>query len=871
MDKHASTRTHRRGPQTAGQTPLLLAPDGRSRKAAPPPQNHPAVLPYVFLGVLILFQGCAILAALVYLHLAGAPPSAPVAGVSSGGPTPAATPTVWPTPVEPSPPPQTVVAGLQPTSGPRPPTATPVPDPAPAAPVLKFRGVEITQGIQVFNEPEHPRCNPNPAHPDYIFCNNSMPLVAGRHTLVRVYPACNTACPATNSVIRLRLLKDGQEQAVLTRPLPPGVLARLNRLSMPDLRLDLQNSINFAFFPPPDWMAGPITFELEAVPAGTEQTAPATVQLTQTFAARKPLRVAYLPVEFKGHTPPEPAGMDYWLLRMYPVPGVEYYRLPVPAVSVEEEMSKSKVLTKLLFTYWLYAQYQPPANWPDQLFGWLPQELYNGGVSDPFWCPNCAGPHSSRVAFGGLRPEQDIGGPRILAHEIAHNLGAQHAWSPTQREDPFCFKAEGADIRVDPDWPYPQTPHIQEVGIDLYSTPPVVYPPAVYDMMAYCARPWISPHTYRKLFDSPFLQPEAGIAALPPAGFQPQVEATGSDTLLVSGVVYPDGTVSRPEIIRLEGSAFTGSGATFAPPPGNDYCLDVTANNGSSLARRCFEPGFIDLETGRPEASPYFFTLPHLDSGDISQVTLSKNRVALVVVTPSNTPPDLTVTYPNGGEILSGQQTITWEAHDADGDALQFDVLYSADRGQSWLPLAVRLTEPYVTFNTGQLKPGSQALIRVIASDGFHTTTDQSNAPFTIEPAAANSLSLRGPATVQAGQTFEVALVAHQLAEPGLFGIQFRLNFDPALLQVSNLTLHPSLDLAPIRMVDNQAGQVFVAASRSGRMPNLTGNLTLATFTFTATAPGQAYLHLTDVLAGARNGNPVPLPEIQGVYLYIAP
>ena len=188
---------------------------------------------------------------------------------------------------------------------------------------------------------------------------------------------------------------------------------------------------------------------------------------------RKPLRVAYLPITYQNVQPPELRGVDYWLLRMYPVPGVEYYRLPVPDMTWDGELSKGEVLRKLFYTYLLYTQNQPPEAWPDQLFGWLPQEFYNGGASDPAWCANCAGPHSSRVAFGGLRPEQDIGGPRVLVHEIAHNLGAQHAWSPTQSQDAACFKAEGADIWVDPDWPYLQTPYIQEVGIDLYSTPPL--------------------------------------------------------------------------------------------------------------------------------------------------------------------------------------------------------------------------------------------------------------------------------------------------------------------------------------------------------------------------------------------------------------
>ncbi len=613
-------------------------------------------------------------------------------------------------------------------------TASPIPQPTAQPPTLaqrqpvglEWRGLEITQGIQVFNDPESPRCVPDPNRTDYIFCNNSMPLVAGRHTLVRAYPACNGDCPTTDLTVYLRVFKDGRERASLTRQLSAQTVQQINNLPLLDLRTRLEYSVNFEFFPPPDWMTGPVTFELTI--NGQD-----TLTLTRDFAVRRPLRVAYLPIQYQGLTPPEITNIDHWLLRMYPVPAVEYYRLPVPDLVWDKTVNKGELLNKLLFTYWLYAQYQPASQWPDQLFGWLPQEFYNGGVSDPFWCPNCAGPHSSRVAFGGLRPEHDIGGPRILVHEIAHNLGAQHAWSPTQGEDGLCFRAEGTDIQVDPAWPYPETPHIQEFGIDLYSDPPVIYPPAYYDMMAYCYQPWISPFTYRKLFDSPYLQPQASAAFLLPE-FGPLAEKNSSGTLLVSGVVYPDGTVSTPEIVRLERSG-AGSFAppAFNPPPGEDYCLDVQATDGSSLAHRCFNPGFADIESGAmAESSPFFFTLPHPERQEIGQITISKNGRVLARTGPSNHPPDLVITFPNGGEVLENQQTMTWTAQDADGDSLHFDLLFSPDGGESWLPLATNLSDPAYTFHTDKIPASSTALIRVVATDGFHTAVDESDAPFSL-------------------------------------------------------------------------------------------------------------------------------------------
>lgn len=615
-------------------------------------------------------------------------------------------------------------------ANPEPPTP-PTPRPAPAAGAavggVRWRGMEITQGVQVFHEPELPQCRPNPDDPGYIFCNNSIPLVAGRRTLVRVYADCSASCPRSDLTVAMRIFKNGHEQARQTRTVPAAVLAQAATLSLDDLRASLDRSINFAFFPPPDWMTGDVTFEisLSDLPA-----APGPLTLTRRFHPRKPLRIAYVPVEYKNTRPPEALNLDYWLIRMYPIPAVEYYPLPVPPIKLDDTLDKSTVLRKLLFTYWLYVQYQPPDRHPDQLFGWLPQEFFNGGVSDPYWCPHCSGPHSSRVAFGGFRPEIDIGGPRILAHEIAHNLGARHAWSPTGQEDPLCFRAAGTDIQVDPDWPYAGTPSIQEFGIDLYSDPPVIYPPAYYDMMAYCARPWISPYTYRKLFNSPFLQVDAPPAMSLARLSSPQPQADSGGTLLVSGVVYPDGTLSSPEIVRLEGTAFDAAG--FIPPqppadPAHSYCLSVQAGDGAELARHCFSAGFADIESGQQTDQSRFFVPVALPAGQTAaRVQIYQGDRLVAGVSASNHPPQAAFTTPAHGDILTGGDVVTWQAGDPDGDPLYFDLLYSPDNGQTWLPLATRLTQTTYRLPTDRLAKSQSARFLLLSTDGFHTTQTES-------------------------------------------------------------------------------------------------------------------------------------------------
>lgn len=85
-------------------------------------------------------------------------------------------------------------------------------------------------------------------------------------------------------------------------------------------------------------------------------------------------------------------------------------------------------------------------------------------------------------------------------------------------------------------------------------------------------------------------------------------------------------------------------------------------------------------------------------------------------------PPTIAITAPVAGDAWTGQQTITWTASDADSDPLTYTVTYSPD-GKTWYPMAVDTTDTQFTFNTSDLTPGASETFRVMASDGFNTTS----------------------------------------------------------------------------------------------------------------------------------------------------
>ncbi|MFX1252361.1 MAG: S8 family serine peptidase [Promethearchaeota archaeon] len=93
--------------------------------------------------------------------------------------------------------------------------------------------------------------------------------------------------------------------------------------------------------------------------------------------------------------------------------------------------------------------------------------------------------------------------------------------------------------------------------------------------------------------------------------------------------------------------------------------------------------------------------------------------------------PTVTITYPNGGETLSGSATITWMASDPEDDPLTFTIYYWD--GGSWVEITSGLDVLSYDWDTTTVPDGSTYKIRVVASDGALTGEDESDAVFTIE------------------------------------------------------------------------------------------------------------------------------------------
>jgi len=366
-----------------------------------------------------------------------------------------------------------------------------------------------------------------------------------------------------------------------------------------------------------------------------------------------------------------------------------------------------------------------------------------------------------------------------VAHEIAHLIGRRHTNKPADPTVLGCFMAK--DPNTDYPASYPNSglysgdptptdgPIKEETGFDVKRrTIRSVFD--FRDIMSYCQPRWITPHTYRKLFDV-LHAPQS--STLKSGG--DSIAATGAlqDEAgifwLVSGFV-DDAAVYLDSIYSIEtvGPAEIGAGT---------HRIEVLNGNNDVLVTRNFTP-----RTPRTDISNDGETRIGLASfaqlvpvRPLAEKIVVRNATGVVI---SDTPlggakPTISLLFPIGGEQLAGQLTVSWNANDADSaaDDLVYWVQYSPDGGVRWITLAQDVPETSLAVDFDQLPGSSNALIKVFGSDSVNTGVSTS---------AAFSVSTKAP-------TADIALPENGQTEPvgeRIFFEGFGYDLDDGILPV---------------------------------------------------------------------------------------
>jgi hypothetical protein len=326
--------------------------------------------------------------------------------------------------------------------------------------------------------------------------------------------------------------------------------------------------------------------------------------------------------------------------------------------------------------------------------------------------------------------------------------------------------------------------------------------------MSYCPYQWISDFTYEGLMD--FYQTSTGAALV----------ARGServDRLLVQGTIDPS-----TNSVQLQPLFVIPDAEDVVERVPGDYAIVLRDGAGGQLARYPFTPrrgeagpaGAIDPTPDR-DIELLFITelVPFVDGTDRVDIE-GPGGVVLHTVTAGSRTPTVTLTSPNGGEVLD-QPTVmvSWTSDDPDGDLLSFNVQYSRDNGATYELVAQNIIGSSVELDGINIGRTEQGRFRVLVTDGIHTSSDDSDSSFVV-PNRIPAVQITSPpedVTIALGQTLDLVGEAYDVDSGTLDGeqLQWTSSIDGELGSGSSLpisTLSVGMHLVTLRADDGEGG-----------------------------------------------------------------
>jgi hypothetical protein len=322
---------------------------------------------------------------------------------------------------------------------------------------------------------------------------------------------------------------------------------------------------------------------------------------------------------------------------------------------------------------------------------------------------------------GRCNPEQTFGG-LTMAHEIGHTIIGNQGFGGV-------FEVRGAHV---PDqcpkhsppphfWDYPNsTGNIDENG---FFDKKIYDKAKFYDFMSYSPcycfddqGQWVSTYIYKLLYKE-----------LKILNSKKKSTTTETTCFVISGIINRTKATFTHKCHKLDLQVDTFDYAGTGP-----YSIELQDGSNNILFTRYFlnYSGNIKPSEEMDEIVSFNEILPYY--AETRKILIKLGNTVLETIEISSNKPKITVTYPNGGELLNGLHTISWTASDADGGSLIFDILFSRDNGINWEVIETGIKENSILWDVGYNGGGESCLIKILASDGANTGVDVSDKAFKV-------------------------------------------------------------------------------------------------------------------------------------------
>jgi hypothetical protein len=574
--------------------------------------------------------------------------------------------------------------------------------------------------------------------------NNSVRQLAGKRTFVRVYAhSVNVTVP---TFAQLVVETGGQTKTIY--PIAPGG-PTINVRSIYNRALP---SHAFLFELPSAFTTGTVNLyaTINPITSWRPNNDPIEVNYSNnvvstqvTFETVPPLQIAIgsQPYTFNNLTY-SPSFNDRWMMfkwitRAYPVNKVALKLFTLPEVKASRKSAKNGFdLTKPNCT-WLNAilflkKVIPiwggifnPGNSPDDFIHWY--GMVQDGAGFMRGCASDAFQVGSGPTGSGNQGWDFDGsyGDWYGGHELAHTFQRNHTLGgPNTLLDGCGDESEGGTtVKQYPNGRIsPTTDNYSPLAIfgfdsgllDQKKNP--ILGPIWRDVMTYCDYQWISDKTYEGLMST--------FQNTLPDPSQPDAAAINlSDRLGITGYLYP---ASQTGVLNPSLQYFQVPDSEPRLP--GPYVIVLRDPVGLELARYPFTPDVVDdypspgADPAEPmlqisELVPYVAQTAWVDiEGPDGQAWVSRlaglNLPAVQILSPLP-----------GENIDIVDMDVSWNATDSDGDPVTVNVEYSPDNGATWNVVGLFLEGNQAVIPADNLPTSNQALVRLVASDGIHSTT----------------------------------------------------------------------------------------------------------------------------------------------------